>query len=278
MSILSQVNSGVTQAGVRVVIAGTEKVGKTTFACSAPRPLLIPLEIGYGAMPVHKTPMIENYENLMQLFNEINQTAASGNFPFRTIVIDSATALERILHDKVLRTDPKYSQKNSQALTMEAALGGYGKAYTYANELFWKFTQYCDYFAQYYGINIVLTCHVFPSTIKDPTVGEFTSWDLQLHSPKNEKTYGKRELVTQWADLLGFLHEPLYLIAGGDDKMSRAISQNKGRILGLERTPSYVAGNRYGIKGEISIPPVSGWNYLAQAIHENSGVDVFNRD
>lgn len=278
MSILSQVTSGVMQSGVRVVIAGSEKMGKTTFACSAPRPLLVPLEIGYGAMPVHKAPFIDSYENIMLLLNEMQLAANSGNFPFRTIIFDSATALERLIHDKVLRTDPAYQSKNSKALTMESALGGYGKAYTYANELFWKFTQYCDLFAQHCGINVVLTCHVFPSTIKDPTVGEFTSWDLQLHSPKNEKTYGKRELITQWADIVGFLHEPLYLVAGGEKQMSRAISQNKGRILGLERTPSYVAGNRYGIKGELAIPPVSGWNYLAQAIYENSGVDIFNRD
>lgn len=278
MQILQQVTAGATQRGVRVVLAGAEKIGKTTLACGAPRVLLVPLEIGYGAMPVHKTPFLDSYNNVMQLIGEMQQSVVNGTFPYQTIVFDSATALERLVHERVLQSDPKFQSKNTNALTMEAALGGYGKAYTYANELFWKFTQNCDWFAQYAGINIVLTCHVFPSTVKDPTVGEFTSWDLLLHSPKNEKTYGKRELITQWADIIGFLHEPLFLIAGSEEKMSRAISQNKGRVLGLERTPSYVAGNRYGIKGEITIPAVQGWNYLAQAIYENSGVDVYNKD
>ena len=92
----------------------------------------------------------------------------------------------------------------------------------------------------------------------------------------NNKTYGKREMLTQWVDMLGFLYEPMY-ITKGEDNVAKGISANKGRVLGLSRTPAYVAGNRYGIVGEIPIPQQMGWNYLADAIHKSSGVDVFTR-
>ena len=59
--------------------------------------------------------------------------------------------------------------------------------------------------------------------------------------------------------------------------MKRGVSENKGRMLGLSRTPSYVAGNRFGCEGEISIPKEEGWNHLAYAIYTNSGVDVYKR-
>ena len=48
-----------------------------------------------------------------------------------------------------------------------------------------------DALALQLGINIVFTCHVFANLVVDPQVGEYSSWDLLLHSPKNFKTYGK---------------------------------------------------------------------------------------
>jgi hypothetical protein len=59
--------------------------------------------------------------------------------------------------------------------------------------------------------------------------------------------------------------------------IKKGISENRGRVLGLSRTPSYVAGNRFGLENEISIPKEQGWNYLAQSIYESCGIDVFKR-
>ncbi len=162
---------------------------------------------------------------------------------------------------------------------MEAALGGYGKAYQYANELFANFLAKCDLLALRGNINILLTCHVFAAKVVDPTAGEYDTWDLLLHSPKNQKTYGKREMLTQWADVIGFLHEPIF-VTESDKKggMNRGVSAGQGRVLAVNRTPGYVAGNRFGVVKDIPIPREQGWNHLAQAVYETSGFDCFNRD
>jgi hypothetical protein len=275
-SILSNISQGVGRTGQRIVISGVEKVGKTTLACNAPRALLVPLEIGYAAMGVPKTPMLTSFEDVMSLIAEVKDQAQRGQFQPLSLVFDSATALERLIHDAVLRRDPAYMQKNAKALTMEAALGGYGKAYQFANELFDQFTKACDELAVYGGINIILTCHVFAAKVIDPAYGEYDTWDLLLHSPKNQKNYGKREMITQWADMVGFLHEPLFITKG--EGMNQATSLNRGRVLAVDRTPGYVAGNRYGVSGLIPIPPVNGWNSVAHAIYNASGIDTFNRD
>jgi len=276
MSILAQISNSKDRTGVRVVIAGVEKVGKTTLAASAPRALLIPLETGYSGVNIQKVPMLTDYDQVMQLFNEIYANLKAGQFPFMSLVFDSGTALERLIHDKVLQRDPNWGKGNGKALTMEAALGGYGKAYQYANELFGNFLRWGDILATEFGVNIIVTCHVFAAKIVDPTHGEYDSWDLLLHSPKNQKTYGKREMITQWADVVGFLHEPLYVTK--TDNVSQGFSANKGHVLGVARVPSYVAGNRYGITEAITIPKINGWNALAGAIYQSSGVDVYNRD
>lgn len=276
MSILSTITSGIDHSeGVRIVLAGQEKIGKTTLATDAPNALLVPLEVGYKSITIPKTRMIQTYQDFEILIGEIFQMCQTGNFPFKTLVFDSATALERMIHQSIIELDPAYSKKNQRAVTMESALGGYGKAYTFANEKFMNLLNACDQLAVTYGINIIFTCHVFAAKLMDPLNGEYDSWDLLLHSPKNQKTYGKRELITQWADIIGFLHEPMFVTKG--DNISKGVSAQKGRMLALSRTPSYVAGNRFNIVGEVPIPATDGWNHLANALYQSTGMDTFNR-
>lgn len=277
MSILAAVSDAQpAKVGVRMVISGVEKVGKTTLSCNAPRALLVPLEMGYATMRVNKAPMLEYFQHVLDLLDEITVSCQQGQFPYQTLVIDSATALERLIHQHVISLDPNHAKENKKAVTMESALGGYGKAYTYANELFGNFLAKCDALAVYGGLNIILTCHVFAAEVLDPTAGQYNTWDLLLHSPKNQKTYGKREMITQWADVIGFLHEPVFITEGKN--MNMGVSKNEGRLLAVTRTPGYVAGNRYGVVGPLPIPAVNGWNTFAQAVYEASGVDLYNRD
>ena len=204
MSYLAQVTSSTVPTGFRAILAGNEKIGKTTLACSAPRPLLIPLEMGYGGVNVNKTPMMTTLYDVMQFLEEVHSTVHAGLFPYQTLVFDSGTALERLIHEATIAGD-KAAKSDT---TMESALGGYGKAYTFANSLFDQFLKKLDILCSNYAINIIITCHVFAAKMVDPTSGEYDTWDLLLHSPKNQKTYGKREMITQWADLVGFIHEP----------------------------------------------------------------------
>lgn len=279
MGILSSVTSGVTRAGIRMAVAGQEKIGKTTFASGAPGALLVPLEVGYAGITVSKTPMLQCYEDVTTLLQEVTTLAQRGQFPYKSIVFDSATALERHIHDFVIRSDPTFVPSGKKTTTMESAHGGYGKAYNLSNSIFESLLKQFDVLAVYGGINIILTCHVFSSKIVDPTVGEYDSWDLLLHSPKNQKTYGKREILTQWADCVGFMYEPIYLMANDKNNTARGMSLNKGRVLGVSRTPSYTAGNRFAMLGELAVaaPPANSWNSFAEALYKASGVDVFTR-
>lgn len=279
MGILDSITSGASTSGVRMLIVGAEKIGKTTLATGSPASLLIPLEVGYAGITTAKTQMIQTFEEYLQLLTEITALAQSGKFPYRTIVNDSATALERLIHDYVLRADPLYSPGSKKTISMESAHGGYGKAYTLANTQFTTVLATLDALAVYARINILFTCHTFASKVMDPVAGEYDSWDLLLHSPKNQKTYGKREILTQWADVIGFYYEPIYLSKADGSTMTKATSQNKGRVLGLNRTPSYVAGNRFGILGELAIPapPANGWNNFADALFKQSGIDLYTR-
>jgi len=286
MSMLGSVVSGPAMTGQRIVIAGAEKVGKTTLACDAPNSLLVPLEIGYASIRTPRIPqMLTTWEEVENLCIELLQAAQAGRIARgSSIVWDSATALERIIHGKIISLDAAWKPGNPNGVNMEVALGGYGKAYQNALDYFNRWTRYQDELALRFGINCIVTCHVFSALVQDPAHGEYHTWDLQLHSPKNQKNYGKREAITQWADMVGFFHEPMFVMrAEKGQNLNRAVSGNQGRVMGVDRTPGWVAGNRYGLSGTIPIPnpsanpPGGCWNYLAQAIHATSGIDLFNR-
>jgi hypothetical protein len=286
MSYLNSVVSGPSANGQRIVIAGAEKVGKTTLACDAPNSLLIPLEEGYATIRTPRLPeMLTTWEQVEAFCIEVTGAAQQGKIPRGTsLVWDSATALERLIHDWVIRRDPAWKNGNPNGVTMESALGGYGKGYNVANEKFAQWTRFMDDLARNAGINTIVTCHVFAALVQDPAFGEYHTWDLQLHSPKNQKTYGKREFITQWADMVGFFHEPMFVMKAEKGQiLNRGVSANQGRVMAVDRQPSWVAGNRYGLTGLIPIPdpktnPAGGpWNQLAQAIYNACGIDVFNR-
>ena len=277
-NFLSQVvHTTAAQEGIRAIIYGQEKIGKTSLACGAPDALLAPLEQGFAGIKINRTPLLKTYDEVVGLIVEITAAAQKKQFKHKSLVLDSTTALEAMIHEKTLQADPGWKTGNPKGVTMNSALGGYGKAYDYANALFGSFLKSLDDLATYGGINIIMTCHSFASKVLDPTAGEYHQFDLLLHSPKDNKGYGKREIISHWGDIIGFLHEPLF-VSKSSENFSQGISANKGRILGLERTPGYVAGNRFGIKGEIAIPREASWNHLAQAIYASSGRDVFNRE
>jgi len=278
VSYLAGITQGVSTSGLRIVVAAQEKMGKTTICAGAPDALLVPLEVGFAGVSVAKTPMLQTFAHVQAFLAEVFAAVQAGAFPYKTIAFDSATALERMLHEYIIATDAAVvASGGKKTVSMEAAHGGYGKAYDLANRKFSKVLSWFDILAVQYGINILMTCHVFSSKVIDPTAGEFDSWDLLLHSPKNSKTYGKREILTQWADIVAFMYEPLFVSESG--RVSKGVSQNKGHVLGCARTPSYTAGNRFGITQEINLPapPNNSWNALAHAVYSVSGIDVFNR-
>lgn len=287
MSYLAKVTTGGAQTGQRMVIGGLEKTGKTTLASGSPGALLVPLEQGFATVPVAKVPMLETFEQIMTFCEEIRAAAIAGKVPRgSTLVWDSATALERAIENYTLRCDPDWLKKKGQ-ITLNSAHGGYGKAYDIARQNFEKWLRFQDELAFNAGINIIITSHVFPSRTVDPAHGEYDTWDLLLHSPKNNKTYGIREYLTQWADLIGFLHEPMFVTKAVDgESLNKGHSQNMGRVLAVDRTPSWIAGNRYGLSGTVRIPPpepgklaINSWNALADAIWNSTQgkIDVWNR-
>ena len=260
--------------GIRMVVYAQEKMGKTTFATAAPDAVLIPLEQGYADVDTSKVlvaPMVKTLPELYAQLQDIYKRCADGTFPKKSVVFDSVTALERIIYASITEAeaDPKHK-------TMNAAMGGYGKAYDYAMGLFTGILDGLDHIVTYHGINVIFTAHAFSAKHIDPSAGEFDIWDILLHSPKNSKTYGFREVFTQWVDICGFMHDNI--IATEQNGIQAAAKVGEERAMSLTRAPAYVAGNRFKMTGDLVIPLEGGWNVFANALYAatNERINVYN--
>lgn len=109
-----------------VILAGLPGIGKTTLACSAPKPLLIDLDKGISRVsPTHRvdTDVVENYEELV---SDLKNTDLSG---YETIVIDTGGKLLEILKPVVIAEDPKNGKRDGNL-----SLQGYGAVKRKFNE------------------------------------------------------------------------------------------------------------------------------------------------
>lgn len=261
-SLLSTIRTTRKPRGRRIVIHGKEKMGKSTFLSECPDILVIPLEIGYETEKQKHavTGMCTSLQVFVKAIQDITTLCNANRFPYKALGVDSLTALERLLEKFTIASDPS-ATANSTMITVH---GGFGKGYDISRKYLEQILQSFDVLAVNYGLDILCTAHSFAGKIADPTAGEYDQWDLLLHSPKDNKKYGNRELVTQWADFIGFIYEPLTVMQTSE-KMARGISQDGGRVLGVDRTPSYVAGNRFGITGEIPLTKGNSWNAFSSA-------------
>ncbi len=271
MSYRDQIIATPKPSGQIICIAGAEGSGKTTILKAVPRRLFVPTETG-GNIP-NAMALIEKWEGITSLVDDITADAQKGKFEFGAISWDSATSMERLLFDWTVRSDPKY--KNDPKLSMVTAHGGYGKAFSVAFEEFSRFLAKCDILARFGAIHSVFACHTFVDRVIDTEVGEYDRQLLQLYSPRNGKNYGQRELLMQRSDLVGFIYDPIIITKG--DKAALGTSLNRGRMLAVDATPAFAAKNRYSLTEPISIPEKDGWNWIADAIFKSKGIDLYNR-
>lgn len=271
MSYRDQIIATPKPEGQIICIAGPEGSGKTTLLKDAPNRLFVPSESG-GAV-TNAMPLIETWEGIIKLVDDITADAMQGKFEFRSIAWDSITAMERLLFDWTVRSDPKFAR--NPKLSMVTAHEGYGKAYNLAFEEFARFLGKCDKLARFGGINHIFACHTFVERVIDTEAGEYDRQTILLYSPKNGKNYGQRELILQRSDLVGILHDPVVISKG--DKAVLATSLNRGRMLAVDASPAFGAKNRYNMKSAVPIPQNDPWNSLAKAVYDASGIDVFNR-
>ena len=260
----------------RICLHGVEKVGKSTLFAGgrvrllnesvtldpAPNPIFIPVEDGLRGLSVDAFPQPERYENVIDALSLLSNEAHE----YKTLIIDSADWLERLIHMEVIKTCGHDVRGEK---TVATSHGGYGKGYEVALRYWRDVISWLDYLNKNKGMIIGIICHSSVVAFNDPMNEPFDRYEMKLHKPKNGT--GARDLLCEWADIIGFAQKPVFVNRkkGVDGKERTAATSPKGQLnkLHLQGSPAYVAGNRFNLPETIDL----SWQSLEKEMEVSQG-------
>ena len=94
-----KITEGTVNRALKVVIYGSEGIGKTTIASKFPNPLFIDTEGGTSQLNVRRIDRPKTWEELCDIIKEV----AANPEVCKTLVLDTADWAERLAVDKVCR-------------------------------------------------------------------------------------------------------------------------------------------------------------------------------
>jgi hypothetical protein len=226
---LSSIVSGPEKKPYRMVLLGVEKVGKSTFAASAPNAVVIPIagETGIDALDCAKFPVANSYGELIDAVAVLGKE----DHNFKTLVIDSASALEPLIIEKLLR---EYGVSSFSKVD-----GGYGSQFIALQQAWWGFCRVLDRLRDVKGMNIILIGHVVAKVFSAP--GE-ESYDKYTFDINNKSA----NALNRWADITAFAKTEIMVIKHIEGLKEKKVGREskKGRMLYTRSNPAYPCGSR----------------------------------
>lgn len=236
MSILSSAEKPANRA-VIVTLCGEGGIGKTSLGCTFPNPIVIRAEDGLQAIPAEQRPMaLPLLTSVDQLWEQLKALVREEH-NYKTLVLDSVTALERMFIQHVVDSDPK------KPASINQAMGGYGAGLGAVATLHQRVRKACGILNETRGMHIVFIAHSDTETIELPDADPYTRYSLRL---------GKKSVApyVDDSDLVGFLK--LETFYRGDGERKKAISDGS-RLLVCHAQSAAVAKNRFGITEPLSV-------------------------
>jgi len=239
----------------RMVLLGTPKVGKTTFASKAPNVIMLPVKGEEGAddMECAKFPTAESFNDVLTAM----QTLAEQEHGFQFVCIDSISALERIVFEHVCEKE--------KASSIEKVGNGYGKGYIEAMTYWSRLLACIDYLRTERGMGCILIGHTKIRTVNDPLATPYDAyiWDV------NDRLAG---MLDKWADCTLFANMKIVTNVIEEstskktkDKDDRRTANVDMRVLLTQRRPSHPGGGR-GVYGRIPYELPLDWDKFIEAV------------
>lgn len=231
---LDSIQRNVGPAPDRILLTGTEGVGKTSWAAGAPSPIFICAEDGMprALSSVPRFPSPATFDEVLDAIASLTD----GEHDYRTVVIDTLDWLEPLVWDALCR-------KNGWE-SIEAP--GYGKGYVAATDEWRRLLVALDRLRAKKGMEVILLAHASIRTFANPSGNDYNRYEAKLHK-------SAAALVREWCDTNLFaIHEEF----GGADKSGRPTKKGVStgrRVVHTERTAAWDAKNRHGLPQELAL-------------------------
>ncbi len=207
----------------KAVIFGPEGIGKSTLAAQFPAPVFLDTEGGTHHLDVARLPAPKTWADVVAAIAAL----ATEAHDFKTLVIDTADWLEKLLVDHVCKAANKVSIEDF----------GYGKGYVVLAEEFTKFLASLDPLLRR-GMHVLFLAHTKIVKFEQPdAAGAYDRYELKL-----SKQVGP--LMKEWCDLLLFGNY-FTKVAENDSGRKRGVG-GRERKLYTTHSAAWDAKNRHG--------------------------------
>ena len=250
---LESITSGTQIRPPRIILLGVEKIGKSTFAAGSDSPIFVPIkgEEGIDAIDVPQFPTCNTLQDVQAALYSLY----SGNHEYKTVVMDSASALEPLVWANVCRV-----QGNVDSI--EKVGGGYGKGYTEAAMAWRRITEALDALRNERNMASILIGHTKVRRFDDPCGPSYDQYQFDIHDKA-------ANLLYRWSDVILFATTKVIVkredVGFGKEK-SRGIDISDGRrFLYTQKRPAHPGGGR-GVYGQLPYELPLSWANFMDAI------------
>ena len=234
----------------KIMVYGPPGVGKTSFACQAPNPIVIQTEQGAGDVGADRFPVCKTFE---QFWTQCGQVVEGGQ-GYDTIVIDSLNWLEKLVHKYIC---DKHGAENIEDTKVKEF--AYQAGYNFALDAWDNIIDKFDEMMESTGANMIMCAHSKIQEFKDPTTDNYERFVPALHVSK--KGIGAGSRLQQWCDEVLFINKKA-MIRTTDKGEAKAIGGEDTYIFTQGR-PSFDAKNRLNLPSEMVYEQGKGWEQYA---------------
>jgi hypothetical protein len=223
----------------RVVVYGKAGVGKTTFACNFPKPLVIDFEGGIPAgIPVSVVSYVGGQMDRPVL--DVITDITTEDHDYRTLVVDSIDALDSWLSASLC------TRMGWQTI----ADGPHGQGYVLKSQMWQKILARMDGVRRERDMGIVLVGHSAILIMSDPRYPDYNYLDLSIRQADAAQ-------IMKWSDIMGlatFNDPSIKVESSKQGSRKRVLSGTKDRLFLTELSDAYVTKSRYPeLPGEIAL-------------------------
>ena len=227
----------------RLLTYGVAGVGKTLFATSAPRPVVVQTEDGLGTISASTFGVLRSFDTVMEALGSLYTEAHD----FETLVVDSLDWPEPLVWQHTAQT---HNQPDIESF-------GYGKGYLAALDTWRSFLDGVNALRDERGMGVILIAHAEIKRFDSPETEPYDRYQPKLHRSASA-------LVQEHVDAVLFANYRISTLksdVGFNKKVVRGVSGGDRLLHTIER-PAFLAKNRFGLEETLPL----AWADLAAGI------------
>lgn len=240
-------------SGLRIMIYGEPKVGKSYFGAQIPNHVFLNLENGLEHLAgANKLPYTDNYLQVKEMLKELEEC----DHPYKTLVVDSADVLENLIKKWIV------SLQNNSTIRDVADIP-FGRGYPLLLTETRKLIEQFERIRIKKGMNLVFICHSEVKKMQPPIGNEYTYIAPSLYA-KTTQGDSTLKIYSDYVDIIGYctFKTIVQTQSTGFGTRGQAIGTGE-RILHLDAAnPAYIAGSRYSMPEEIEF----SWESFIKAL------------